>query len=172
MAYIKIISAFTGSLVISYVLFIVLFKHHNEEVADILTKKDKQQLKAYKKELKSQSWSWQNMLMSKWVEFGGGFYGVMAVLTYAVVESQEIYAFFTSEQSFLATLYAVGFGDVFDLFLNSILNFITAIVWPVYWINKTEVFPVWVWFVVVYAGYMAGQFIAKSKSNFENYENH
>ena len=170
MANLKIILAFSGSLIISYLLFAVLFKHKNKEMVEVMRRKDKNKVKELKKSLQDESWSWQNMLISKWVAFGGGFYGVMAVLTYAVVECQEIYAFFTSEQSFLATLYAVGFGDVFDLFLNSIFNFITAIIWPVFWMKRIEVFPVWIWFLVVYSGFLVGQYIAKTRTNLVNNE--
>ena len=65
----------------------------------------------------------------------------------------------------MATLEAMGVGDVVNFFINSLMNFITAITWPVYWLNKTEGHSVWVWFVVVYLGYYCGQMLAKNTVN-------
>ena len=99
--------------------------------------------------------------MSKWVAFGGGFYGVMAVLTYLVVEFYEILDFLLGENGFWETVTNLGVSDVINFFINSIMNFITAIVWPVYWLKSIHGYAAWVWFVAVYLGYCLGQLLAQ-----------
>ncbi|MGJ8664692.1 MAG: hypothetical protein ACSHWU_13635, partial [Marinicella sp.] len=108
-----------------------MLKQQSAESLAVIENKDKAGLKKLKQELKTEQWSWQNVVMSKWVTFGGGFYGVMAVLTYIVVEFREVVDFLTSEQSLMATLSAMEISDVVGFFVNSLMNFITAITWPV-----------------------------------------
>jgi hypothetical protein len=165
MVYLKLFTAFISTGALSFVMFYVLMKQGNSESVTVIESKDKSGLKKMKAELKAEKFSWHKVVMSKWVAFGGGFYGVMAVLTYLVVEFREVVDFLTSEESVMATIAALGFGDLISFFINSLMNFIAAITWPVYWINKVEGQSIWVWFLVVYAGYVSGQFIAKNSRN-------
>lgn len=171
MVYLKLILAFVSTGLVSFVLFYLLLKESGSDSVSVIEQKDKAGMKQIKQDMKAQSWSLQRLMMSKWVDFGGGFYGVMAVLTYVVVEFREVVDFMTSEATVMATLAALGIGDVVNFFINSLMNFITAIAWPAYWINKVEGHSVWVWFVVVYLGYICGQFIAKNVINPYEQEN-
>ncbi len=165
MTYFKLLLAFASTGLVSFVLFYLLLKEQDTDSVAVIENKDKEGMKQFKKDLKSKDWSVKRMMMSKWVDFGGGFYGVVAVLTYVVVEFREVVDFMTSEETVMATLAALGVGDVVNFFINSLMNFITAIAWPAYWINKVEGHSVWVWFVVVYLGYLTGQFFAKNVVN-------
>ncbi len=162
MATLKLILAFIGTGAVSFLLFYFMLKQKNEDSVSIIESKDKEGLKRLKKDLKQEGWTLQNLLMSKWVAFGGGFYGVMAVLTYAVVEFNEVIDFLTSESSLMATLASLNVGDFVELFINSIMNFVTAITWPVYWMKNVEGYAPWIWFIVVYFGYVCGQYLAKN----------
>ena len=165
MVYLKLIMAFVSTAVISFLLFYILIKSKKDDSVQAIEKKDKAGLKKLKKELKTSQFSWQNTVMSKWVAFGGGFYGVMAVLTYLVVEFNEVLDLLTSEASIMATLAELGVGDLVNFFINSLMNFVSAITWPVYWMGRVEGHSVWVWFVTVYGGYVVGQFLAKNMTN-------
>lgn len=165
MIYIKLITAFVGTGAISFLLFYVLMKHGNRQSIDVIENKDKAAMKRLKAELKANKTTWQNIVMSKWVAFGGGFYGVMAVLTYVVVEFKEVVDLLTSEASLMATIAELGVSDLVSFFINSLMNFVTAITWPIYWMNKVEGYSVWVWCLIVYGGYVTGQFLAKNTVN-------
>jgi hypothetical protein len=41
-----------------------------------------------------------------------------------------------------------------NLFIESIMNFVAAIAWPVYWLGRAQ--PFWLWLIVAYAGYWLG----------------
>ncbi len=170
MIYFQLILAFCSTAVISFLLFYLLLKHKNNVSLEVVEKKDKAGLKKLKKELKKDQFSWQNMVMSKWVAFGGGFYGVMAVLTYVVVEFNEVLDLLTSEASFMATIAELGAGDLVNFFINSLMNFVTAISWPIYWMARVDGDSILMWFMAVYAGYVVGQFLAKNMTN--PYANH
>ena len=160
-ASLKMFMAFAATAAVSYLMFILMLRQKHEAIQEAIENKDKKALKKAKQEIKDQPWSWHQIFLSKWMEFGGGFYGVVAVLTYLVVEGREVYDFLTSEATVMATIAQLGIGDLVQFFINSLMNFITAITWPVYWMGKTSYFSTWVWFLVVYAGYVAGQFLAK-----------
>lgn len=158
---VQLIIAFISTALVSLLLHYFVFKQYGVDAIDENNKDDK----ILNKQIKEDNFSPQNVLMSKWMAFGGGFYGVVAVLTYIVVEFREVVDFFTSEGSLVETIVSLGIGDLVNLFINSIMNFVTAISWPAYWLNKTEGHSAWVWFLVVYSGYLTGQFFAKNAIN-------
>ena len=92
----------------------------------------------------------------KWVAFGGGFYGVVAVLTYVVVEFGELRDFFLGFESFSALLAQFGFNMLINLILDAVMNFVTAIAWPVYWMSELSMSNLWIWVGAAYAGYWFG----------------
>ncbi|MCW8869519.1 MAG: hypothetical protein OQK49_02345 [Proteobacteria bacterium] len=104
--------------------------------------------------------NYKDFLANKWLAFGGGFYGLVAVLTYIIVEAQEIIDLFDMP----------GEGDVFsgisigmliNFFIDSLMNFITAISWPVFWMNTGNA-PFWKWFLAAYIGYLVGKTLVKT----------
>jgi len=170
MTYLKLLMAFISTGVVSFVLFYVLLKSQQVDSATTMEKPDKATRKKLKADLKQERWSVQNVIMSKWVDFGGGFYGVVAVLTYLVVEFKEMVDFLTSEATVMATLAAMGVGDLVNFFINSLMNFITAIAWPAYWINQAEGAPLWLWFLLAYGGYYVGPSLAKHISDIPHHQ--
>lgn len=99
-------------------------------------------------------------VQEKLMKFGGGFYGVVAFYTYVVVEWNEIVDFITNFGGFMEMLRQISPEAVIGLLLNSIMNFVIAIAWPVYWINSAIAEFFWVWFVAAYLGYWLGVKVA------------
>lgn len=93
---------------------------------------------------------------NKWLAFGGGFYGIVGLLTYAVVEFGELRDFFLSFESLAALLAQFGFDMLINLIVDAVKNFVIAIAWPVYWMSAIAMNEVWIWFGAAYAGYWAG----------------
>jgi hypothetical protein len=92
---------------------------------------------------------------NKWLRFGGGFYGLVALYTWLLVEWDEVIGF------------VGGLGDIvlnFELqtlislvvrmFVESIMNFVVAISWPAYWLREAN--EPWLLLLVAYAGYWLG----------------
>jgi hypothetical protein len=91
-------------------------------------------------------------LHSKWMEFGGGFYGVVAFFTYLLVELGEVRDLLLH----FSDLFRGGLiSMVVQFFIESIKNFITAIAWPAYWLRRIPGDP-WLWVIGAYAGYWLG----------------
>jgi hypothetical protein len=91
-------------------------------------------------------------LHSKWMEFGGGFYGVVAFFTYVVVELGEFRDFFANfSDLFRGELVSM----IVQFFVESLKNFVTAIAWPAYWLQRIHS-EQWLWVIGAYGGYWLG----------------
>ena len=101
-----------------------------------------------------------NPVHNKWLAFGGGFYGVVGLLTYGVVELGELRDFFLAFGDLPAFFAQLGFGTLVSIFIGAARNFVVAIAWPAFWLSDIHSDYIWVWFVVAYAGYWAGARLA------------
>jgi hypothetical protein len=99
----------------------------------------------------------------KWLAFGGGFYGVVALLTWVVVEITEVVNFILQLGGVVELIRNLSFGLIINLLVGAIKNFVVAIAWPFYWLGEIQSDFIWVWFVVVYGAYWAGSRLALRK---------
>lgn len=96
----------------------------------------------------------------KWLAFGGGFYGVVALITYAVIELGDLRDFFLGFESLADLFRRFGFDMLVGLLVEAVVNFVRAIAWPVYWLSDIRTGHPWAWFLAAYAGYWAGARLA------------
>lgn len=101
-----------------------------------------------------------DMLHKKWLAMGGGFYGVVAVLTWFVIEFAEIRDFIAGFGSFSAFISQLSIGTLIELFIGALINSFMALAWPMYWLSDIQSQHVWIWFLVAYGGYWAGSNLA------------
>lgn len=153
--------------IVSYFLF--HWSLTSGRLGDITGRKAfKSELKRMKREAKAakkagQKHASDNPLHNKWLKFGGGFYGVVALWTFVVIEMQEIYSFFMDFTGLSGIVEKLGLGMVIDFFVNSLVNFIRAIAWPAYWPDVLRGNNPLLWLIVGYAGYWAGMRIARGR---------
>lgn len=100
-------------------------------------------------------------LQKKWAKFGGGFYGIVAFFTYIVVEVLEIITTISNFGGFIDFIKQLDIDIIIQMFVHALMNFITAMIWPVYWMKRIDTDQVWVWFVMAYAGYWVGLRLAQ-----------
>ena len=127
---------------------------HLEESDD--SKSLKAQIKAISKSKSKAGSPPQSLLQKKLAKFGGGFYGIVAFLTYIVVEITEALAAVANIGGLAEFLRQLDVGVLVDALIESLTNFITAMIWPAYWMDRIETQMVWLWFVIAYAGYWLG----------------
>jgi hypothetical protein len=99
-----------------------------------------------------------NPVHEKWMKFGGGFYGVVALLTYIRVEASEVLELFGGLADLVLRF---DLGIIISFLVDSFKNFITAIAWPAYWISQLHSSQPWLWFLAAYAGYWGGVQLAQ-----------
>lgn len=153
--------------VLSYFLFRWSLKAGRlEGVGD--RKAFKAEMKAMKKSAKKKKAKSRNPVHNKWMKFGGGFYGLVGLWTFLVIEVKEVYDFATGYRgmdSLVETLSATSFvGLAVEFIVNSFQNFITAIVWPVYWPDVLDSERIWLWLIAGYGGYWLGMKAARIKA--------
>lgn len=96
-------------------------------------------------------------LESKWMKFGGGFYGITALTTLIPIEVGEAIGFLANFPG-LGELFKDGIiGFVIDLLINQLQNFITALLWFFYWSEDGSIL---VWVAVPYGAYLCGLYVA------------
>lgn len=100
-------------------------------------------------------------LQKKWARFGGGFYGIVAFFTYIVVEVLDIVSVISDFGGFIDFLKQLDLNIIIELIVQAITNFVTAMVWPFYWLKRIDTGYVWIWFVMAYAGYWVGLRLAQ-----------
>lgn len=108
-----------------------------------------------------------NPVHNKWLKFGGGFYGVVALMTFVIVEIGEIASFFGQFSENVGKLSQLSFDLVIGFFIDSVMNFVTAIAWPMYWMERVDTGRIWIWFLAAYGGYWLG---AKAAIGFRDTE--
>ena len=101
-------------------------------------------------------------VQKKWAKFGGGFYGIVAFFTYIVVEVDEIITMIANFGGFIAFLKHLGLDVMINMLVDALSNFVAAMVWPLYWMNRIDTDQIWAWFVMAYAGYWVGLKLAQA----------
>ena len=137
-------------------------KHKKDKKND---KKDRKNDKNNGKNNGREATSAGDPLHNKWVAFGGGFYGLVGLLTYARVELGEIRDFLLQFEGIGAFLSDISLDMFINLFIEGIMNFVIAIAWPAYWISEIRSDRVWIWFLVAYGAYWAGARLALKRKN-------
>lgn len=97
-------------------------------------------------------------VIDKWLYFGGGFYGLMAFVTYMYIEVGQIISFFGRLFSLnLSQLFSsISINMLVNLFIDAIMNLVDAFVWFNFWMKEIEMMNGWVWLVCTYLAYLAG----------------
>ncbi|NQZ20427.1 MAG: hypothetical protein HRT53_00050 [Colwellia sp.] len=106
-------------------------------------------------------------LHSKWVTFGGGFYGLIALLTFIIIELTQVVNFLFSITGWQDIIALFSLDTLIAMIIDSITNMIKAAIWFSYWPDKfnTENFVVWI--LIAYISY---RFAAKYAMRYTLYQ--
>ena len=105
-----------------------------------------------------------DLVQTKWMQFGGGFYGCAALWTFLVIELNELIDLFSNFPGF-STLIENGLVNlIISLLVNQLSNFIAAIVWFGYWSDGGVTIAIWM--ATAYLGYLSGLTAAKQDWRF------
>jgi len=103
-----------------------------------------------------------NYIYDKWMWFGGGFYGLAGLWTFAVIETTQLFSFVFNFPGISILLQDGVVSFVVTLLLNQLGNVISAFVWFAYW----DIDSVFVSLLVAYFGYWAGVELARRDTEF------
>ncbi|NND44602.1 MAG: hypothetical protein HKN58_04720 [Xanthomonadales bacterium] len=101
-----------------------------------------------------------NPVHDKWLKFGGGFYGTVALYTFALIEWPDLVESFSGLgellRSNVSAAIGILIGAIVEAIIESIMNFVAAIAWPVYWMSEFGASRMWLWMAIAYGGYWLG----------------
>jgi len=142
----------------SWLVFAWLFSN-----AEVDRKADGKTLNASLKKLRkkvskrSGSRSKAEFVYDKWMWFGGGFYGLAGVWTFAVIETQQFVGFLFDFASW-GELVDNGFVSfLIEFALNQLVNMLQGLLWFTYWQSESTL----LWILVAYLGYWVGVELAR-----------
>jgi len=95
----------------------------------------------------------------KWLKFGGGFYGVVGLMTWVWIEVVELPS---DLLGLVRSVFTLDLGGVIRFFVDSFMNFIAAIAWPAWWLQRIHSPAPWAWFLAAWLGYWAGVRLAQT----------
>ena len=121
-------------------------------------------LKTMRKAEKESKETSDSVLHTKWMKFGGGFYGVAAAWTLIYIEASGIVGV-VLHPSVLKTMFDKGLVNLItSQITGQVSTFVDAAIWFSWWPGKGHG-PV-LWFVVAYVAYMAGLNLARYETGF------
>lgn len=100
-------------------------------------------------------------LHSKWVTFGGGFYGLLALLTFIYIELEQTVQFLINVTGLQSFLNLLTFDAIFSMIIESFTNMIKALLWFSYWPDVFDMENIAIWFIAAYIGYRFGANLAQ-----------
>lgn len=147
----------TPTTVLAFMMVFYAIKRGYIEIDETVEslKKRKKQAKKDKAEFKV------NPVHQKWLYFGGGYYGLMALGTYVHVEILEVIDFFSNYSSLANLIDQISFKALIHLIIESFMNIIPAFTWFLYWPKQIVMQNGWYWLLASYLGYQAGGYIAR-----------
>ena len=96
-----------------------------------------------------------------WLRFGGGFYGLVALYTWLLIQWDDVLTFLAGIWDIMFDLSIGGLISLFvRLFIDSIMNFVLAIAWPAYWLSENR--HPWLILLAAYCGYWLGIKVART----------
>jgi hypothetical protein len=100
-------------------------------------------------------------LHSKWMTFGGGFYGLLALLTFIYIELDQTVQFLIHATGWQSFLNLLTFDAILGMIIESFVNMLKALLWFSYWPDVFDMENVAIWFIASYIGYRFGANLAQ-----------
>jgi hypothetical protein len=100
-------------------------------------------------------------LHSKWMTFGGGFYGLVALLTFIYIELDQTVQFLIHVTGWRSFLNLLTFDAILGMIIEAFVNMLKALLWFTYWPKVFDMDNVAIWFIASYMGYRFGANLAQ-----------
>lgn len=128
---------------------------------------DKVKTEALKKgaDGKKKDYKTGNGLLDKWLDFGGGYYGIIAFIQLIFIEIEEIQAFILGWTGLDDFLQGLGISTLISLFIEQIMNFVQAISWPAHYLGRYSILQIAIFIALTYLVYTLSRKLARARLN-------
>lgn len=146
---------------VGYTLHYYAFKNGIADENDIVdTQALKKQAQANKQKYKT-----GNGFLDKWLDFGGGYYGSVAMIKLIFIELGQIAGFISNWQGLDNFIDDIGIGMLINFFVEQIQNFVAAIIWPVDYLNEYSILQCGIFVAITYFVYEVSRRLARENLN-------
>ena len=104
-----------------------------------------------------------SMLQKKFLKFGGGFYGILTLITYLHIEIYQLIQFVSNFSGFEKMFESGIVSLIISFIIEAFMNLITAFMWPVYWFKYLPIGSSWVWLAIAILAHTIASRYALSK---------
>lgn len=104
-----------------------------------------------------------NPFINKWLGFGGGYYGIVAFVKLVFIEFGQFTAFVKEWQGMEEFADSLGLGTLIGFFVEQMQNFISAIIWPTYYLRTYSIFECAIFVIATYFIYECSKKLAVKK---------
>lgn len=144
-----------------YLLHKVAYKKGIADENDLVkTKALKKDSEGKKREYKT-----GNTAVDKWLDFGGGYYGIVALIKLIFIELEQIGEFIMNWPGMNEFINDLGIGTIINFFVEQFRNFVAAITWPVDYLGRYEILEIAIFIGVTYYAYNYSRKLARAKLN-------
>ncbi|XOV78189.1 MAG: hypothetical protein ACFHVJ_14745 [Aestuariibacter sp.] len=102
-----------------------------------------------------------NSVFDKWMDFGGGYYGTMAFIQFIFIELEQIRDFLADFPGVNEFIQSLGIGTIINFFVEQIMNFVAAIIWPVEYLERYDLTQMAILIGFTYLAYEVSRKLAK-----------
>lgn len=128
--------------------------------------------KALKKDAegKKRDYKTGHKIIDKWLAFGGGYYGIVALIKLIFIELAQFWSFITDGEAIGEFINTLGLATIVNFFMDQLKNFIAAVIWPVDYLNSFSLLQVAMFIGVTYFACEYARKTARQKLNVSQQE--
>ena len=104
-----------------------------------------------------------NGFLDKWLDFGGGYYGIIAFIHLIFIEFNEVKEFVLGWTGLDEFLQELSFNTLVNIIIEQIMNFVYAISWPAQYFNKFNLMQIAIFIALTYVFYTLSRKLARSR---------
>ena len=90
------------------------------------------------------------LLQKKFMKFGGGFYGIITLMTYLHIEFNQTIDFLKNFTGFQDFIDKIGLKMMINFIIEAVMNLVSAFLWPIYWVKYLPIDSLSIWLVVAF----------------------
>ena len=129
-----------------------------DEFDEVKTKTLKKDARGKKRDYKT-----GNGFLDKWLDFGGGYYGIIAFIQLIFIEIAQVRDFIADWDGLSAFIDSLGIGMLINMLIEQIMNFVAAICWPVDYLEQFSIAEIAIFICITFVFYKVSQRVAKTK---------
>ncbi|BDX04798.1 hypothetical protein [Planctobacterium marinum] len=104
-----------------------------------------------------------NGFLDKWLEFGGGYYGIIAFIQLVFIEIGQVRDFISDWSGLSDFIDSLGIGMLIRILIEQIMNFVAAICWPVDYLEQFSLTEIALFICITFVFYKFSQRVARAK---------